>query len=124
MGLSRSLSSNPVVMSAAFIDPLHTTEEKEGTSIANCWKLKEKKEESHEPNNIGSIDFKMADDDDIVEHFEILNNKTKTITEWTIIGTGKNAWAWAGAIKNEMRDILGHSTRKNDAFAISMANGS
>ena len=43
----------------------------------------------------------MADDDDIVEHFEILNNKTKTITEWKTIGTGKNAWAWAGAIKNE-----------------------
>ena len=32
-----------------------------------------------------------------VEHFEILNNKTKIITEWTTIGTGKNA----GAIKNE-----------------------
>ena len=40
----------------------------------------------------------MADDYDIVEHFEILNNKTITITEWTTIGTGKNAWAWAGAI--------------------------
>ena len=41
----------------------------------------------------------MADDDDIVEHFEILNNKTKTFTEWTTIGTSKNVWAWAGAIK-------------------------
>ena len=48
----RSLSSTPVVMFAAFVGPQHTTEEKEGTSIANCWKLKEKKEESHEPNNI------------------------------------------------------------------------
>ena len=47
----RSLSSTPVVMSAAFIDLLHTTKEKEGTSNANCWKLKEKKEASHEPNN-------------------------------------------------------------------------
>ena len=70
----RSLSSTPVVMSAAFVDLQHTTEEKEGISITNCWKLKEKKEESHEPNNICSIDFNMADDDDIVEHFEILNN--------------------------------------------------
>ena len=41
----RSLSSTPVVMSAAFVDLQHTTEEKEVTSIANCWKLKEKKEE-------------------------------------------------------------------------------
>ena len=31
----RSLSSTPVVMSAAFVDPLHTTEETEGTGIAN-----------------------------------------------------------------------------------------
>ena len=120
----RSLSSTPVVMSAAFVDPQHTTEEKERTSIANCWKLKEKKEESHEQNKICSIDFKMADDDDIVEHFEIRNNKTKTITEWTTIGTGKNAWAWAGAIKNEKGEILGHSSSKNDALAIAMANGS
>ena len=76
-------------MSAAFVDPLHTTKEKEGTSIINGWKLKEKKEESHEPINICSIDFKMADDDDIVEHFEMLNNRTKTIMEWTTIETGK-----------------------------------
>ena len=120
----RSLSSTPVVMSAAFVDLLHTTMEKEGTSIANCWKLKEKKEESHEPNNICSIDFKTADDDDIVEHFEILNNKTKTIREWTTIGTGKNVWAWAGTIKNEKGEILGHSSSKNDVLAIAMANGS
>ena len=73
----RSLSSTPVVMSAVLVDPLHTTEEAEGTSIANCWKLKDKKEESQDPNNIYYIDVKMADDDDIVEHFEILNNKTK-----------------------------------------------
>ena len=91
-------------MSAAFVDPQHTTEEKEGTSIANCWRLKQKKEESPEPNKIGSIDFKMADDDDIVEHFKILNNKTKTITEWKTIGTGKNAWA--GSIKNEKGEIM------------------
>ena len=71
----RSFSSTPVVMSAAFVHPQHTTVEKEGTSIANCWKLKEKIEESHEPNNICSKDFKMADDDDIVEHFEILTTK-------------------------------------------------
>ena len=43
----------------------------------------------------------MADNYDFVEHFEILNNETKTITEWTTIETGKNAWAWACAIKNE-----------------------
>ena len=70
-----SLSSTPVGMSAAFVDPLHTTVETEGTSIATCWKLKDKKEESHDPNNICSKDFKMADDDDIVEHFEILKQK-------------------------------------------------
>ena len=109
----RILSSIQVVMSAAFVDPQHTTEEKEGISIANCWKSKEKKEESHGTNNICSIDFKMADDDDIVEHFEILNNKTKTITEWTTIETGKNAWAWAGAVTNEKEGILGHSSSKN-----------
>ena len=120
---ARSLSSTPVVMSAAFVDPQHTTEEKEGISIANCWRLKQK-EESHEPNKIYSIDFKMADDDDIIEHFEILNNKTKAITEWTTIGTGKNAWAWTGCIKNEKGVILGHSSNKNNALAIAMANGS
>ena len=85
-------------MYVAYIDPLHTTKEKEGTSIANCWKLKEKKEESHKPTNICSIDFKMADDD-IGEYFGILNNQTKTIMELTTIGTGKNAWTWEGAIK-------------------------
>ena len=79
---------------------------------------------SHKPNNICSIDFKMADDDDIVEHFEILNNKTKTITEWTTIGTSNNAWAWAGTIKNEKGEFLGYSSSKNDALAIAMANGS
>ena len=31
-----SLASTPAVMYAAFVDPLHTTEETEGTSIANC----------------------------------------------------------------------------------------
>ena len=66
----------------------------------------------------------MADDVDIVEHFEILNNKTNTITELTTIGTGKNAWACAGAINNEKGKILGHSSSKNDALAIEMTKRS
>ena len=75
-------------------------------------------------SHICYIDFKMAEDGDIVEHFEILNNKTKIITKWTTLGTGKNEWVWAGAIKNKKGKILGISTSKNNALAIAMANGS
>ena len=102
-------------------DPPHTIEETETTSIATCWKLNEKNEESRDKNEQYT---RTVDDDDMVEHLEILDKETKRVTEWTTLGTGKNAWAWAGAIKNERGEILGHSSSKNDALAIAMANGS
>ena len=73
----RSLSPTPVVMCngpSPFFDPPHTIEETETTSIANCWKLNEKNEESRDKNLQWSRDIKIADDDVMVEHFEILDN--------------------------------------------------
>ena len=67
---------------------------------------------------------RTLDDDDMVEHLDILDKETQLITEWTTLGTGKYTWAWAGAIKNKKGKILGHSSSKNDALAIAMANGS
>ena len=83
--------------------------------------MNEKNEESRDKNKQYT---RTVDDDDMVEHLEILDKETKRITEWTTLGTEKNAWVWAGAIKNEKGEILGHSTSENDALAITMANGS
>ena len=55
---------------------------------------------------------------------DILDKETQLITELTTLGTGKNAWAWAGAIKNKKGEVLENSTDKNDALEIAMANGS
>ena len=103
-------------------DPPHTINEKETTSIASCWRLNEKNEESRDKNEQYTRTF---DDDDMVEHLDILDKETQLITEWTKPRElEKNAWACAGAIKNKKGEILGHSSNKNDALAIAMANGS
>ena len=120
----RSLSPTPVVMSdgpSPLFDPPHTIDEKETPSIANCWRLNEKNEESRDKIKQYT---RTLDDDDMVEHLDILDKETQLITEWTTLGTGKYTWAWAGAIKNKKGKILGHSSSKNDALAIAMANGS
>ena len=120
----RSLSPTPVVMSdgpSPLFDPPHTIDEKETPSIANCWRLNEKNEESRDKIKQYT---RTLDDDDMVEHLDILDKETQLITEWTTLGTGKYTWAWAGAIKNKNGKILGHSSSKNDALAIAMANGS
>ena len=83
--------------------------------------MNEKNEESRDKNEQYT---RTIDDDDMVEHLDILDKETKLITEWTTLGTGKNAWAWAGSIKSKKGEILGHSLSKNDALAIAMANGS
>ena len=120
----RSLSPTPVVMSdgpSPLFDPPHTIDEKETPSIANYWRLNEKNEESRDKIKQYT---RTLDDDDMVEHLDILDKETQLITEWTTPGTGKYTWAWAGAIKNKNGKILGHSSSKNDALAIAMANGS
>ena len=120
----RSLSPTPVVMSdgpSPLFDPPHTKDEKETPSIANCWRLNEKNEESRDKIKQYT---RTLDDDDMVEHLDILDKETQLITEWTTLGTGKYTWAWAGAIKNKKGKILGQSSSKNDALAIAMANGS
>ena len=55
---------------------------------------------------------RTLDDDDMVEHLDILDKETQLITEWTTLGTGKYTWAWAGAIKNKKGTFLGHSSSK------------
>ena len=102
-------------------DPPHTVDEMETPSIANCWRSNEKNEESRDKIKQYT---RTLDDDDMVEHLDILDKETQLITEWTTLGTGKYTWAWAGAIKNKKGKILGHSSSKNDALAIAMANGS
>ena len=82
-----SLSPTPVVMSigpSLLFDSQHTIEETETTNIANYWKFNYR-------NKQYSRDFKTVDDDDMVEHFEILDKETKLVTEWTTLGTGKNS---------------------------------
>ena len=54
----RSLSPTPVVMSdgpSPLFDPPHTIDEKETPSIANCWRLNEKNEESRDPIDLAII---------------------------------------------------------------------
>ena len=97
----RSLSPTPVVMSdgpSPLFDPPHTIDEKETPSIANCWRSNEKNEESRDKIKQYT---RTLDDDDMVEHLDILDKETQLITEWTTLGTGKYTWAWAGAIKNK-----------------------
>ena len=79
-------------------DQPHTKDEKETPSIANCWRLNEKNEESRDKIKQYT---RTLDDDDMVEHLDILDKETQLITEWTTLGTGKYTWAWAGAIKNK-----------------------
>ena len=89
----RSLSPTPVVMSdgpSPLFDPPHTKYEKETPSIANCWRLNEKNVESRDKIKQYT---RTLDDDDMVEHLDILDKETQLITEWTTLGTGKYTWA-------------------------------
>ena len=76
----RSLSPTPVVMSdgpSPLFDPPHTKDEKETPSIANCWRLNEKNEESRDKIKQYT---RTLDDDDMVEHLDILDKETQLIT--------------------------------------------
>ena len=66
-------------------DPPHTIDEKETPSIANCWRSNEKNEESRDKIKQYT---RTLDDDDMVEHLDILDKETQLITEWTTLGTG------------------------------------
>ena len=60
--------------------------EKETPSIANCWRSNEKNEESRDKIKQYT---RTLDDDDMVEHLDILDKETQLITEWTTLGNWK-----------------------------------
>ena len=69
---------------------------KETPSIANFWRSNEKNDESRDKIKQYT---RTLDDDDMVEHLDILDKETQLITEWTTLGTGKYTWAWQAPLK-------------------------